>query len=322
MSWRNRQFKVPVQDEGYPFIQFVHDGAALEPRRKTGGFAMPADQAQIAGGAPAGAEYAALHFKSGESTDVFFSDRLTVAPLTYRFAWIKDGVRIQYTEGARGKLQLLAFVRSDEGWVGPVMLTATGLASKDLMAALKAHRARVRRATAGKAPCSVFAMTIQAGQARMEGKRQQSRVTPIVLADEFDPDRDYVGDELADRIEREWGEYERWSRAWSSPGPNGEGEIEEDETGEDAGPAPQTPAGAPTTETVVSDREESDWPWDVPLPFPSKKYGTATVGTLYNARDYDALKALIRWCEERGGYDHVVRAARTALQWLDEEMPF
>lgn len=282
MSWRNRQFKVPVQDEGYPFIQFVHDGAALEPRRKTGGFAMPADQAQIAGGAPEGAEYAALHFKSGESTEVFFSDRLTVAPLVYRFAWIKDGVRIQdYTEGARGKLQLLAFVRSDEGWIGPVMITTTGLASKDLMAALKEHRSRVRRATAGKAPCSVFAMTIQAGQARMEGKRQQSRVTPIVLADEFDPDRAYVGDEVADRIEREWGEYERWSRAWSSPGPNGEGEIGEDEADEDETPK----ASAPTTETVVSDREEGDWPWDVPLPFPSKKYGAATVGTLYNARE-------------------------------------
>lgn len=313
MSWRDRQFKIPVQDEGYPFIQFVHDGASLEPRRKTGGFAMPTDQAQIAGGAPAGAEYSALHFKSGESTEIFFSDRLTVVPLVYRFAWIKDGIRIQeYTEGARGKLQLLAFVQAEEGWIGPVMITTTGLASKDLMAALKEHRSRVRRATAGKAPCSVFAMTITAGQSKMEGKRQQSRVTPIVLADEFDPDRAYVGDDMAGRIEREWGEYERWARAWSSPGPNGEGEIgEEDGVEENAHPQA---ASAPPPE------EDTAWPWDIPLPFASKKYGpNATVGTLVNARDREALEALIQWCQMRNGYGNVARAAQTALGWLDEE---
>lgn len=315
MSWRDRQFKIPIQDEGYPFIQFVHDGSSLEPRRPSGGFAMPTDQAQLAGGAPAGAVYCALHFKSGEVTEVFFTDCLTIAPLTFRFSWIKDGIRIQdYMEGARGKLQLLAFIQSEEGcWIGPVMITTTGLASKDLMAALKEHRSRVRRATAGKAPYSVFAMTVQAGKAKMEGKRQQSRVTPIVLADGFDPDQAYVGDSLADRIEQAWGEYERWARAWASPGPNGEGEVGE-EGEEEAPPEDSIP-------TVPNEDDEEEIPWDeVRLPFASRKYGSrATVGDLYMARDRKALQALIQWCQERNGYREVIVAAQTALRWLDEE---
>ena len=59
--------------------------------------------------------------------------RITLAPLTTRFAWIKDQHRMStYVKGARGKLQLLAYVLStplDEAragellYAGPVMLT-------------------------------------------------------------------------------------------------------------------------------------------------------------------------------------------------------
>jgi|GEM_PF-2592019 hypothetical protein len=327
MSWQNRNSKILADETfaAYPFIQYVHDGSMLEPRSDTGGFAMPVEQAELLETAPAGAEVYTLTFRSGEETEVYFVDWLEIVPLTTRFAWIKDGVRLQeYVEGARGKLQLLAYVKDRDGnWAGPVMLTVKGTASKDLSAAVKQHRARVRKATRGKAPACYFPMLIHTGEPKLVGKRQKSRVTPIVLDEgEFDPDSAYVGDALADRIEQEWEEYKRWAEAWKNPGPNGEGEISEEDAEE------TTPKGLPER-AVETYQEFQEW-LSVRLPFRSQKYGAeATIGDLYDAGDVEALKALVAWCEQRPRHADVKEAALAALEALEkgdggeaEEIPF
>ena len=316
MSWQNRNSKIAADETFavYPFIQYVHDGAKLDPRSETGGFAMPVEQAELLGTVPAGADPRTLTFSNGEFEEVHFVDWLEIVPLTTRFAWIKDGVRLQeYVEGARGKLQLLAYVKDREGnWAGPVMLTVKGTAGKDLSTAVKQHKARVRKATKGKAPACYFSCLIRTGEPEMRGKQRKSRVTPIVLGEvDFDPDTFYVGDAIADRIEKEWEEYKRWAEAWRSPGPNGEGEISEGESEEEA-----TPKGLPER-AVETYREFQEWV-SVRLPFKSAKYGAnATVGDLYDAGDVEALKALIAWCESRPKHADVKEAAEAALEALE-----
>lgn len=62
----------------YPFIQWVNDGNALEPRQPTGGFASPVDQVQIG-------TYSYLHHRDGGHTEVTFTTMLRVAVLRTRF---------------------------------------------------------------------------------------------------------------------------------------------------------------------------------------------------------------------------------------------
>jgi len=327
MSWQNRNSKITADETFavYPFIQYVHDGSKLDPRSETGGFAMPVEQAELLETAPAGADTRTLTFSNGESEEVYFVDWLEIVPLTTRFAWIKDGVRLQeYVEGARGKLQLLAYVKDRDGnWAGPVMLTVKGTAGKDLSGAVKQHKARVRKATKGKAPACYFSCLIRTGEPEMRGRQRKSRVTPIILEEvDFDPDTYYVGDAIADRIEQEWEEYKRWAEAWKNPGPNGEGEISEEETEE------TTPKGLPER-AVETYREFQEWV-SVRLPFRSQKYGAeATIGDLYDAGDVEALKALVAWCESRPQHADVKDAALAALEALEkseggeaEEIPF
>lgn len=253
-----------------------------------------------------------------------------------RFAWIKDGHRISaYVEGARGKLQLLCYVKDSEGcWMGPVMLTATGLASKDISDAIKAHRERVYKATRGKAPAAYFGMILNAGESQMGGGKQKSKVTPIVLESDFDADRDYVGDTVADEIEAVWEiQFKPWADAWkNNPGPNGDGEVPGTEEYEDntsaapqrpaAAPAPARPAAAParpaTPAPAPSRSAAPARPAVAPaapaapsrpaapaavqyganLPFKSPKY--QTIQQIFDAKDIDSLEQLIGWCESKG----------------------
>jgi hypothetical protein len=245
MSWHTRQPSQILQEEPvseYPFIQYVNDGDSLEPREASGGFAMATDQVEMLGAAPNGAALHALHFRNGETNDVYFTPWLRFVPLVTRFAWIKDGNRLDsFVPGARGKLQALGYVETEQGFAGPVLLTSKGMASKDLSEALREHRQAVRKATQGKAPSVFFALLLHAGESTLRGSKQKSRATPILRSDDFDPDRDYVGDALADSIEAEWETYKRWAMAWQhNPGPNGEGELREGDEVTDGGAFPPT----------------------------------------------------------------------------------
>ena len=169
MSWKNRKNQIVVSESAtYPFIQFVHDGGSLEPRREHGVFAMTMEQAELLGAAPLGTTPHELHFNSGDSESIAAVEQITIVPLVTRFAWIKDGNRIgTYVKGAHGKLQVLAYVLAhplDEDsageliYAGPVMLTFKGLSSKQVNDALRAHRVRVRNATRGQVPSIYFKM--------------------------------------------------------------------------------------------------------------------------------------------------------------------
>ncbi len=249
MSWQDRDNSQILQEEmvsEYPFIQYVNDGGALDPREATGGFAMSAEQAELLKATPNGAVEHTLIFSTGESERVFFTDWLRFVPLATRFAWVKDDTRLGgFVDGARGKLQALGYVETANGFAGPVMLTVKGMASKDLAQALREHRQAVRKATQGKAPSSFFALLLHAGEPALRGTKQKSRATPIVRSNEFDPDVDYIGDDLADIIEAEWELYKQWAAAWEhNPGPNGDGEL----------------ADSGLADTDTPDREEGDAP--------------------------------------------------------------
>ena len=256
MSWQDRNNSQILQEEmvsEYPFIQYVNDGGSWEPREATGGFAMSAEQAELLKATPHGAVEHTLIFSTGESEAVFFTDWLRFVPLATRFAWVKDGNRLGgFVDGARGKLQALGYVETADGYAGPVMLTVKGMASKDLAQALREHRQAVRKATQGKAPSSFFAVLLHAGEPAMRGTKQKSRATPIVRSNEFDPDVDYVGDELADLIEAEWELYKQWAAAWEhNPGPNGDGELADgDVPVEEEGAAPDVPTKAGKADAV------------------------------------------------------------------------
>lgn len=250
MAWQDRDNSQILQEEmvcEYPFIQYVNDGSTLDPRETTGGFAMSAEQAELLKATPNGGVEHTLIFSTGESEAVFFTDWLRFVPLATRFAWVKDGNRLgSFVDGARGKLQALGYVETADGYAGPVMLTVKGMASKDLAQALRDHRQAVRKATQGKAPSVFFAVLLHVGEPALRGTKQKSRATPIVRSNEFTPDVDYIGDELADIIEAEWETYKQWAAAWQhNPGPNGDGELAEGDTPvEEESDAPTAPVRA------------------------------------------------------------------------------
>jgi hypothetical protein len=304
-------------------MQFVHRGSSLEPRMEHGAFAMTLEQTEYLDAAPVGSEPHTLHFSSGDSEDVAATPRVTLAPLVTRFAWIKDGNRVgTYVKGCRGKLQLLAYVLAtpfdadaagEVIYAGPVMLTFKGLASKQVNDALKAHRSRVRKATRGQAPSVYFTLTLGVEAPRLAGSgQQQSRITPITLVEDtaFNPDEHYIGDALADIVEAEWETYQTWAQAWKQPGPNGDGEIREDDEDADA--------------PVESGGDVERVQYDHRLPFPSKKYGSgATVQDLFDAGDTDALQALIGWCKRNPGHQALAVQATQAKNALEaDDIPF
>ncbi|MEA3309313.1 MAG: hypothetical protein U9Q70_07365, partial [Chloroflexota bacterium] len=282
MSWqaKSENSQVMKNDQyqpSYPFIQYINQGATLEPQQPRGGFAISEEQYTELGAYPVGAEMCNLRFRDGTETAVMFATELSIAPLVTRFSWVQDGHRLSdYTPGARGKLQLLTLIQTDEGLVGPVMLTVKGLTSKQLMAGLRQHRKSVKQATDGAAPAAFFTFKIQSGQPRMVGSgTRKSKITPVnfVESAEFNPDAAYIGDQLADFVEAEWETFAEWAAAWDQAGPNGEGEI---------------------TSTSTADFS------DQPLPFASTKYPNGTLQDLVAANDLDALRATVQWCKQHG----------------------
>jgi len=237
-----------------------------------------------------------------------------VAVIRTRFAWIKDGIRqAAYTPGARGKLQALAYVRGKGGQaIGPVMLTFTGVVSRQFGNARKQFANAVRKATGGKAPAYAFWMHLEAGEVEMVGKSQKSPITSIELAGEVDPDWDYVGDETVDAIESIWGQAEKWAKAWSSPGPNGDGEMPGAEEDEEDEPA-EASAGATGTPKLTLDQARA-----VPLPGNVRKLGLTQGTPLGKVADrLPETESLLKWLSEHGGEHYSPTVAEAARVLLD-----
>jgi hypothetical protein len=223
MSWRERHFR--HRDETVvPFVQWVNDGGTLEPRSDRGGFAAPVDQGLVIPGTAAD-----LYHKGGTKTPVIFTPELEVAIMATRFSWVKDRIRLDtYQEGARGKLQALGLVRTVDG-VEVGMLTFTGLVTREFTEARKRFALDVRRKAEG-APAWAFWMVLEAGDTAMVGKSAKSAITTLTVGREVDPDADYIGEDLADLVERMLdGEAREWEAAWSGTGADGEGEIGPDD---------------------------------------------------------------------------------------------
>lgn len=320
MSWQNAATQVPQGDHKamFPFIQWVNNGQALDPREMQGGFAMPEEQMELAKNYPAGAVMHNLFFKQGgDPTAVAYSPTVTVAVLATRFAWVQGGDFVPaYVKGARGKLQALCVIGGEvanEGQTAFVaVLTFTGKSGQAFSEALKAHRQRVAKATAKagqKAPASIFYATYQAGTPRLEGQgTEQSLVTPVELAPgEFDPDTAYIGEAALALVD--WNAVEEWRKAWENPkGPNGDGEVGH---GDDrAVPAPA--AGDPPVAAVQ---------YPAALPFKSTKYPQGTIQTLFAAGDEAALRATVQWCAANPGHPAVQAQAEQALQALQPAAP-
>lgn len=257
MAWQNRNQSQVAQDEPgleYPFIQWVNRGGDLDPRRKVGGWFMPEESVNLLDAMPTGAEAAALNFSNSDQAAGVFIPALTVAPLLTRFTWVtkvngRPVYSATYSERARGKLNLLAYVQTEDGLRGPVFITLTGTISKDLGEAFNAHRQRVRLATKGAAPAPLFTMTLTAGAPVMRGQgNEQSQVTPIVLVNDFDVDAAYVGDEQADEIEARWDEFKAWTAKWKDAAPLPDNAPEEPE---DPDPATAPSPAAATTKPAA-----------------------------------------------------------------------
>ena len=342
MGWQDRTYQNP--DEGgaqYPFVQWVNDGGQLDPRNPRGGFAMPEDQVEMLGTYPAGAEVRNLVFRSGENTTIFFTERMEVAVLATRFCWIKDGNRVSsYVEGARSKLQALCLMRDADGRLaGPVMLTFRGIPGKHFAEAYKQHRARVNKATRGKAPAYAFTMVITAGEPVMAGSHQKSRITPVVLADDFDLDLNFIGDGVLETMDNSdfWAKVNAWKKAWAMPGPNGDGEVEDDDNSDDNGvadnaartaqqdiddlfgPAPTpapTPAPAPPKDDPLTKARA------VKLPTTQKYGANATVADLEKAKDTAALQWFTAHVAKYPEVAHACSVVLEAMRQREQEIPF
>jgi hypothetical protein len=237
--WERQYDRGDDLGESYPWVQWVNRGSDLEPQQPVGGFASPLDQDVNL----PNSIYAILHHPEG-STEVMYTDRLEVAVLRRRFFWFDPKTRIRlpkYQPGARGKTQFLCYIKTDNGFIGPVKLTFTGMSGVYFDSARHEFAKAVRKATGGKAPAYAFWMAVTASNPVMVGKDQKSPICPPTWTGDFDPDRDFVG-EVLDVID--WDAVDRWASPKAQPAitePNGTGYEEEYEEYYDEEPAEEIP---------------------------------------------------------------------------------
>lgn len=300
MSWQDRTFEHADEAISFNFIQWINDGGSLEPRAEKGGFGCPVDQ-----DIPIPGKAARIHHRGGSTTDVIFSQDLSVAILRTRFAWVKDGLRVaEYVDGARGKLQAVGYVVGGDGAPvpEPVMLTFTGLASREFSQVRRQFTQSVRKATKGQAPAYAFWMHLRAGEVTMAGSTQQSPITTVELAREVDLDQDYVGDALVDATP--WSDVLAWADAWKSPGPNGTGVIHE--TDEDENDGSETSSPGYQEGTV-------EWASEIALPFD----GTSVAkGTPLGELSDNALRYIVEHKERE--HPKAAKAARILMRAREE----
>ena len=183
--------------QSMPFIQYVN-------RR---GFFMPLAQAEALADS-LGIDVPQI----GNLTNVLLGDNdvpgfltkaLDIAPIETRFRW--------NAEAGRGKRQVYALVKAKVGekvqFVGPVIITTAGLASKELGDALKEHRSKLGSLRLSQ----IVPLHLGVGPATPTGYGSSKR-TPIVW--QCGTKEEYVGDETAQRIMELIPEAEAWRNQW------------------------------------------------------------------------------------------------------------
>ena len=232
---------------GYPFIQWITGQPALKrlhPVLGSGGFGMPVEQfvaASADGAIPDFFTSGPIQHKSGNETDAYLTDQLSVAVLAYRFAWAtrtaggQPQISAEYTKGARGKLQVLVLVKGFDT-LSPVMLTFSGEGSRRFYEMLKAFRQSViTQASAIRKqkdksfkgfPLYTFWMLVKAG-ARVEVGQPgaTSFITPPVAAWDSEGLKDtakradilrglFVGKGVLAKADALYNEAQSWAKAW------------------------------------------------------------------------------------------------------------
>lgn len=212
-----------IEEEEAPFedailIQFVPTGKVLFLDGRLGpGFFLEAPEAPGPGW-----EKARLT-ATEKAVDGWAAREIVLAPVAMRFRWVQGQPGAwapleRYEEGARGHAQVLGVLRTEGPQPLWVVITAKGLASRDLIRAFRAHKAQVaRRLRDPKGrPLAPFAawMTLRVG----EGRRLPAGVAHGLARKEEELVR--LSAELGWAIRERYPEAVRWRAAWG--GENGE----------------------------------------------------------------------------------------------------
>lgn len=227
----------------YPFIQWITGDPKLKkvhPVLGSGGFGMPVEQfaaATLDGVVPDFFTSGTVTHKSGDETEMYLADGLTVAVLAYRFGWAtktpggQERINKVYSDHARGKLQVLVLVKGF-GTLTPVLLTFKGMASRHVLDTLKSFRQQIigpaNAFAKRKFPLYAFWMEVKAGARREEGQPgATSFTTPPEAAwnaealKDADKRKDYlrglfVGKDVIAQAEAYWEAAQEWAVAWQS----------------------------------------------------------------------------------------------------------
>jgi hypothetical protein len=259
-------------EEGEPFadallVQYVPTGKILFPDGRLGpGFFVEAPEAPGPGW-----EKARLT-TADKAVDGWAAREIALAPVALRFRWVQGQPGAwapleRYEEGARGHAQVLGVLRTKEPdrtkkldqaqtdqkasdqtkekpdqTQGPqplwAVITAKGLASRDLVRAFRAHKALLARRRL--APFAAW-MTLRVG----EGRRLPAGVAHSLARKEEELVQ--LPEELGWAIRERYPEAIRWRAAWG--GENGEAVPAEDPETREAPEAPE--AAAPRTTPAV-----------------------------------------------------------------------
>jgi len=245
-----------IEEEEAPFedailIQFVPTGKVLFPDGRLGpGFFLEAPEAPGPGW-----EKARLT-AAEKAVDGWAAREIVLAPVALRFRWVQGQPGAwapleRYEEGARGHAQVLGVLRTEGSQPLWAVITAKGLASRDLIRAFRAHKAQVaRRLRDPKGrPLAPFAawMTLRVG----EGRRLPAGVVHGLARKEEELVR--LSAELGWAIRERYPEAVRWRAAWG--GENGEAPPAEapeaPEAPEASEAVPAVPEPAPEAATPV-----------------------------------------------------------------------
>ena len=185
--------------QAMPFVQYIN-------RR---GFFMPLAQAEAL------ADSLGLNDvpQIGDFTNVLLGDNNVPGFLTKTLDIVPIGTRFRWdAEKSRGKRQVYALVKVKVGdekgqFVGPVIITTTGLASKELGEAVKEHRSKLGSLRLSQ----LVPLHLGIGPATPTG--YGSKRSPIVW-ESGNPKEEYVGDETAQQVLTLIPKAQAWRNQW------------------------------------------------------------------------------------------------------------
>lgn len=243
-----------------------------------------------------------VQFSNGKVSRGHLAQKLQVAVIAWRFWWEDDNNVLwkDYAPGRKGKIQCIAAVRGNNGVLVPMGLTCRGMASKDMLAAIRRHRQVVAAYTSGHAPGYAFWMSISAGPVTRASKKKEyvSLYTPIVLEENINDDA-FVGIDVLQALE---------SIAWLDRWRNG-GDREAVPNGEPG----------PADSDTPYNRDKLGWALTYPSPVGGKSFKK---GTPMGELPVEALEYIVEHLAEQ--YPEAAEAAYEILrntkgEELDEE---